>query len=134
MADRASAFHNLSRGLAQLEAFAGLPIENERDKAGVIQAFEFTFELFWKYFQKVAPEAGLSASTPREALQAGVLLGLIVERESAAWSLMLRDRNLSSHTYNEPLAGEILQRVLDQYLPCFRLTKGRLEDASGTGP
>jgi nucleotidyltransferase substrate binding protein (TIGR01987 family) len=134
VADRASALHNLSRGLAQLEAFAALPIENERDKAGVIQAFAFTFELFWKYFQKVAPEAGLSASTPREALQAGLLLGLIVDAESAAWSLMLRDRNLSSHTYNEPVAAEILRHVLEQYLPCFRLTMARLAAVSGTVP
>jgi hypothetical protein len=35
---------------------------------------------------------------------------------------MLRDRNLSSHTYNAALADEIVDRLLGSYLACFRAT------------
>jgi hypothetical protein len=31
-----------------------MPIENDRDRAGIIQAFEFTFEQSWKSVQKLA--------------------------------------------------------------------------------
>ena len=126
MADRETAVGNLSRALAQLEAFAALPIETDRDRAGLVQGFEFTFELFWKYFQKVAPDAGLTANTPREALRAGVLLRCITDAESNSWTLMLRDRNLTSHTYNLPLAKEIVGRIVSEYLPCFRSAMARI--------
>jgi nucleotidyltransferase substrate binding protein (TIGR01987 family) len=122
VADRSRAFANLERAMAELESYAALPVTNRRDKAGLIQAFEFTFELFWKLFQKLAPESGLEASSPREALIAGTKLHLIAREEVDAWSQMLRDRNLTSHTYNAPLADEIVDRLLSRYLACFRTT------------
>lgn len=120
MADRAQALSNLGRAMAELESYAAIPVVNRRDKAGLIQAFEFTFELFWKVFQKLAPDYGLEASSPREALLAGARIHLIASDEVDAWSRMLRDRNLSSHTYNAPLADEIVERLLSEYLACFR--------------
>lgn len=111
--------------MTELESYAALPIVNRRDKAGLIQAFEFTFELFWKTFQKLAPDSGLEAASPREALIAGAKLHLIAEDERDAWSQMLRDRNLSSHTYNAPLADEIVERLLASYLACFRAALAR---------
>lgn len=125
MADRSRALGNLERALAELESYAALPIVNRRDKAGLIQAFEFTFELFWKLFQKLAPDAGLEASSPREALIAAAKLHLISAEEREAWSKMLRDRNLSSHTYNASIADEIVERLLGSYLACFRSTIAR---------
>lgn len=115
--------------MSELESYAAIPISNRRDKAGLIQAFEFTFELFWKSFQKLAPDSGLDASSPRESLIAGAKLHLITSDESDTWSQMLRDRNLSSHTYNAPLADEIVERLLRDYLPCFRATLKRTRAA-----
>lgn len=126
MADLERTLVNLERAFSELESYAALPIVHRRDKAGLIQAFEFTFELFWKLFQKLAPESGLEASSPREALIAGRSLHLIAEDESGAWALMLRDRNLASHTYNAALADEIVERLLGSYLPCFRSTIARV--------
>ncbi|MFN2377547.1 MAG: HI0074 family nucleotidyltransferase substrate-binding subunit [Candidatus Binatia bacterium] len=122
MADRTRALENLERAMAELESYAALPVTNRRDKAGLIQAFEFTFELFWKTFQKIAPDSGLEAVSPREALIAGLKLHLITDEEAGTWSQMLRDRNLSSHTYNAALADEIVERLLGSYLACFRAT------------
>jgi hypothetical protein len=117
-------------------------VRNQRDKAGLIQGFEFTFELFWKTFQKLAPEAGLDASSPREALIAGVKLHFITAEESPHWSQMLRDGNLTSesphwsqmlrdgnltsHTYNAAVADQILERLLRDYVPAFRASLQRL--------
>jgi nucleotidyltransferase substrate binding protein (TIGR01987 family) len=126
MAELSFALANLERAFAEFEDYLALPITHRRDKAGVIQGFEFTFELFWKTFQKLAPDAGLEASSPREALVAGVKLHFITADESPHWAEMLRDRNLTSHTYNRNVADEILERVLRDYLPCFRQTLERL--------
>ena len=126
MADPAAALANLERGFSELESYLALPITHQRDKAGLIQGFEFTFELFWKAFQKLAPDAGLEASSPREALMAGVKLHLITPEEGPHWSQMLRDRNLTSHTYNANVADEIIERLLRDYVPCFRSSLARL--------
>ncbi len=111
--------------MAELESYVALPIETRRDKAGLIQAFEFTFELFWKTFQKLAPDSGLEAASPREALIAATKLHLIAGGERDTWSQMLRDRNLASHTYNASLADEIVERLLASYLSSFRATLAR---------
>jgi nucleotidyltransferase substrate binding protein (TIGR01987 family) len=126
MADLPTALGNLERAFAELESYIALPVRNQRDKAGLIQGFEFTFELFWKTFQKLAPEAGLDASSPREALIAGVKLHFITAEESPHWSQMLRDGNLTSHTYNAAVADQILERLLRDYVPAFRASLQRL--------
>jgi nucleotidyltransferase substrate binding protein (TIGR01987 family) len=131
MADVAAVLANLERAFSELESYLALPVTNARDKAGLIQGFEFTFELFWKTFQKLAPDAGLEASSPREALMAGVSLHLIAAEESAHWSQMLRDRNLTSHTYNASVADEIIERLVHDYAPCFRNALARLHGGRG---
>jgi nucleotidyltransferase substrate binding protein (TIGR01987 family) len=130
MADVPTALTNLERGFAALESYAALPVQNQRDKAGLIQGFEFTFELFWKTFQKLAPASGLEASSPREALMAGMKLRFITPEESPHWSQMLLDRNLTSHTYNASVADQLLERLLRDYMPCFRAALERLRQGS----
>jgi len=129
MADRLTSLANVERALAELEAYAALPIANRRDKAGLIQGFEFTSELFWKLFMKLAPSAGIEAKSPREALMAGAQLRLIEPAEQSHWTQMLLDRNQTSHTYNADLAEVIVGRVLGAYLPCFRSTLARARAA-----
>ena len=126
MAEHAAALANLERAHGEFVAYLAFPVENRRDKAGVIQAFEFTFELFWKLFQKLAPDSGLEARTPREALQVGVKLRLIPDEDAPHWSLMLRDRNVTSHLYRADLADEVFTRVRDDYARCFAESLNRL--------
>ena len=67
---------NADAAVTRLEAFIALPVQNERDQAGIIQAFEFTFEACWNLVQKVARAEGLDAPSPRAAVSAGFRLGL----------------------------------------------------------
>jgi len=111
--------------MAEMESFAALPIANRRDKAGLIQAFEFTFKLVWRTFQKLGPESGLEAASRREALIAATSLHLVADVEAEDWSQMLRDRNLTSHTYHVVLADQIVERLLTIYVDRFRVTLQR---------
>ncbi len=119
MADMPAALANVERAFSELEGYLQLPVTHQRDKAGLIQGFEFTFEVFWKTFQKLAPAAGLEASSPRESLIAAARLHLISPDEAPHWSQMLRDRNLTSHTYNEATANSIFAH-LPAYLRLIR--------------
>ena len=109
---------NAEAAVARLEAFISLPVQNERDQAGIIQAFEFTFETCWKLMQKVAMAEGLDAPSPRAAISAGFRMGPC-EPESV-WLKMLSDRNLTSRTYESDLAQAIFERVVNSHTTALR--------------
>ncbi len=69
----------------KLEQFLFEPVVSERDRAGVIQAFEFTYEQCWKGFQKAASDQGLDAKSPRQAIQAAFQLGWTLPAEESSW-------------------------------------------------
>lgn len=104
---------NALLALQQLEEFLAEPVANSRDRAGIIQAFEFTFEATWKLLQKVAVTEGLQVASPKRAIAAAFQLGLI--EDEAGWLAMLDDRNLTTHVYNQVLAEQIYTRVRDSY-------------------
>ena len=118
---------NLKLALSSLEEFLTEPVRTNRDKAGVIQAFEFTYELAWKTFQRIAQDEGLNVGTPRQAFASALQAGLIPPEEEAVWIGMMQDRNLTSHTYHAKLADEIVQRVYADYLPIFTATVSRID-------
>lgn len=94
------ALANAEAALKQLVAFLGVPAVSDRDRAGVIQAFEFTFEATWKLLKHLAEAEGVVADSPKRALVAAH--GIV--KDEALWLDMLCDRNLSSHVYDVDLA------------------------------
>jgi len=110
---------NFGKALKQLREFVAMPVMNDRDRAGIIQAFEFTFEQCWKTFQKIAAEEGIAAASPRQSLLAAVQLQLIGATDEETWLGMLQDRNRTSHLYEDSVAREIAHNVVERYLPLF---------------
>lgn len=75
-----------------------------------IQRFEFCVELAWKSLREVlARDHGVDVASPKPTLQEAYRLCLIDDEQ--VWLDMLRDHNLSAHTYREALAREIYQRL-----------------------
>jgi nucleotidyltransferase substrate binding protein (TIGR01987 family) len=108
---------NFSKAVAKLNEFVSAPIVTERDRAGVIQAFEFTFEQCWKTFQRILAAQGYEARTPRKSLEGAMQLHFIRQDDEELWLKMMKDRNLTSHLYHEKLAIEIADRIVKDYLP-----------------
>jgi len=90
-----------------------------RDAA--IQRFEYSFETTWKAAQRHLRDAeGLDPGSPASVIRATHAVGLGLE--------MVRDRNLTVHTYNERLADEIhsrLQAYLDMMESWLTAIEGR---------
>jgi nucleotidyltransferase substrate binding protein (TIGR01987 family) len=107
---------NFGRALVKLREFTSMPVADDRDRAGIIQAFEFTFEQCWKAFQRTATAQGLTAASPRQALQAAMQLRLILAADEELWLGMLHDRNMTSHLYHEDIAREIADRIVSLYV------------------
>ena len=110
---------NFEKTLNQLKNFVALPIQNDRDKAGIIQAFEYTFEQCWKSIQKKAGHQGVQIGSPKNAFMFAFQNIWIPKETEQLWLQMIADRNLTSHTYKEDIASLVLQRIMRDYIPCF---------------
>jgi len=90
------------------------PID-DRDRDAMIQRFEFTIELYWKVLKMKLENEGDDLNSPKSIFSKAYAYGWLSGGEED-WLQMLKDRNLSSHTYNEPLAIEIADRIDEHYL------------------
>ncbi|MCK9224174.1 MAG: nucleotidyltransferase substrate binding protein [Candidatus Muirbacterium halophilum] len=97
------------------------------EKQGLIQAFEFTYELAWntvKDFYENIGESNIQGS--KDAFRLAFERGLVVDGVNLMKSV--RSRQLSSHTYNEKIAQEIYEDVVNLYHKVFQDLVLRLED------
>jgi len=78
-----------------------------------IQRFELTIELFWKTPKHLLARYGRDVTLPLDALRQAYAAGWIDNEE--IWLGMMRDRNLTSHTYRKELALEIYGRIREYY-------------------
>ena len=124
-----NALTNFQKTLLELNKFLDLPIQNDRDRAGIIQAFEFTFEQSWKSIQKIASAEWLEAASPKKAFAVALQNGWILMPDEPRWLQMIKDRNLTSHTYEQELAKEILKRIQQDYVKMFEGLLMRLSNA-----
>lgn len=88
--------------------------KDQLDNDGVIQRFEFTFELLWKTLRLFLLAEGITTKSPKEALKESFRFGLIKDEE--IYLDMLEDRNQTSHIYSEEIAREIVRRIKKFYL------------------
>ncbi|WP_051920817.1 nucleotidyltransferase substrate binding protein [Thermodesulfobacterium hydrogeniphilum] len=100
--------------------------KTEIEKDGVIQRFEFTFELFWKTLKIILQYKGIETRSPRSAIKEAFRAGLIDDDE--IFLDMLEDRNLTSHIYDEVTAEEIFKRIKKIYTPGLEKTLKMLKE------
>lgn len=86
---------------------------SELEQQGLIQAFAYTHELAWKTLKDFLESRGVrnlygSRDTTREAFKQGLL------ENGEVWMKMIESRNLTSHTYNESVAQQVVDAVLHQ--------------------
>lgn len=120
---------NYSKALRQLTRFIEKGKLNELEQQGLIQSFEYTYELAWntiKDFFEAQGESGILGS--RDAFRLAFKRGLILNGET--WMEMIKSRIQTSHTYNEDVAEAIATRIVDQYYEEFILLHKRLEIVS----
>ena len=113
------AYSNLEKAFNSLQEFLIEPILTKRDRAGVIQAFEYTYEQFWKTFKKIAEAEQLEAHSPRQAIQAAFSLKVIETQDEPIWIEIIKIRNETSHTYNEDQAIQAVEKIQKKFLPAF---------------
>ena len=92
---------------------------NDFEADGLIQRFEFTFELAWKLIKSYAEYQGIDTDImgSRDAVRWAFESGLI--GDSDVWMEMIKRRNDTSHTYDEDTAKEVVVCVKNTYYDAF---------------
>lgn len=112
-------FQNYSKALSQLEEFLEKGNLNKFEEQGLIQSFEYNYELAWnviKDFYENQGETNIQGS--RDAFRLAFKRGLIKDGEG--WMDMIKSRALTSHTYNLETAAEIVLKITDKYFYLFK--------------
>ena len=119
---------NLEHALTRLEEALAEDLSNSLLVDGTIQRFEFTIELYWKTLKRILASEGIEAKTPRETLKEAYQIGWL--NDEIAWLQMLKDRNETSHTYDEEAALKILHNI-KEYFPEMKSTLNILRKKVG---
>lgn len=112
----------------ELRSAISSPITENRDLAGIIKSFEFTYELAWNALKEYLAHQGVTSTTPRDVFSKAFMNDLISNEQ--AWLDLMQDRNLTSHTYDFNFAREMIQRIQAQYLPEFEKVSELLRQKS----
>ncbi|SFB83852.1 nucleotidyltransferase substrate binding protein, HI0074 family [Marinospirillum celere] len=112
-------FHNFSRAFSLLrEALELEPASlSQLEKEGIIQRFEYTFELAWKVLKDKMEQDGLVLDqiSPKGVIRQAFAAKYISDAET--WIKMIGDRNLMSHTYDFAKFEAIIKTLREEYLP-----------------
>ena len=119
MSDHKIKFQNFRNARSRLsEGILKYDEANDLLRDGLIQRFEFTFELAWKTLKVCFEEEGLiGLNSPKAVLREAFSAGIIKDDE--LWLAMLNDRNSTSHIYSQQLAIEICNNIITKYVLAF---------------
>ena len=120
-------FSNFNKAFNQLEKFLSHQQLNEMEKQGLIKAFEYTYELAWKTLQDLLKEKGyINITGPKPVIEQSFQDGYI--SNGKGWMRMLKSRNLTSHTYDEQTAEDIINDIRSEYFFLLKNLQIRLEE------
>ena len=90
---------------------------SQLEKEGVIQRFEYTFELAWKVLKDKMEFDGiiLDQISPKSVVRQAYQGKYINDAET--WLRMIGDRNLMSHTYDFSKFEQVIDSIKISYLP-----------------
>ena len=110
-------FQNYKKALTTLKNAVELAKTRELtdlEKQGMIQGFEFTFELAWNVLKDYLEEQGITGIIgSKGAIRQAFNKGLI--EDGHIWMEMVKDRNLASHSYDEETAKDLVAEIIDNY-------------------
>lgn len=70
-------FENFKKALTLLQELGEQPVRNRAETEGMIQRYEYTFELTWKVLGDYLQEEGVVVKLPREIIKEAFSNGII---------------------------------------------------------
>ena len=122
---RAESFRNAFSRLQEGVELARHRELSDLESQGLIQGFEYTHELAWNMLKDFLQDQDWKLFGSKDTTRAAFKEGLIENGE--AWMEMIRHRNLTTHTYNQEIADEVVAAVLETYFAEFEALLAKME-------
>lgn len=125
-------FENYSLNLNVLSKAEKEDLKNEFIISGIIDKFFIQFELGRKILKDLMRYEGRSIAntgSPREIIKAAYSVYDFIEED--VWLSMLRARNDMTHIYDVNAAKELVNKILNEYIPAFIELKNGIEEYYG---
>ena len=92
---------------------------SDLEQEGVIQRFEYSYELAWKTMKDYLEADGIVITpvTPRNVIKEVFAVGMIDDGQ--VWIDMMLHRNLLAHTYDASKFKEVLSSLEKHYMVAF---------------
>jgi len=92
---------------------------SDLEEEGVIQRFEYTWELAWKLIADILEDDGVTVETktPKAIIRAAFAARLITDGDD--WLDALDARNKMAHTYNEADFEVVIEEIRSTYFKLF---------------
>lgn len=122
-------FDNYKSNLSVLSKAHEEDLQNEFIISGVIDKFFIQFELAWKVLRELLRYEGNSVAnsgSPREIIKAAYAMYDFINEST--WLSMLKERNDMTHIYDGNEAKELVQKIINNYIPEFILLKEEIEN------
>ena len=103
------AFKRLSRAIEVVKSAS----DDDLLQSGLVQTYEYTFELAWKTLKDYLTLEGFEVRSPRETIRQGFQSGYIMNGED--WLQALADRNLATHIYDDEIIIRVLNDIFERY-------------------
>ncbi len=122
---------NLMKAQQRLERACAQDSYNELELAGLVQTFEFSFELTWKTLKDLLEFEGFDVASPRSVFRTALEAKHITSQQCETMLEALIKRNLLSHTYDERNAAQAKTLILNSFSPVITQITLTLEAKCG---
>ncbi len=120
---------NFNKAVVKLEEVCNMyDNKNEILRDSIVKRFEFTYELAWKTLKEYLVNDGIPMDipSPRNVFKLSYQFNIIDDEQ--LWLNIIKDRNVSTHQYNEDKINELVEVIIKDYLNLFIKLKDRLNN------
>ncbi|CAM4437251.1 HI0074 family nucleotidyltransferase substrate-binding subunit [Vibrio agarivorans] len=122
---------NLSKAQQRLKKACAQDSYNELELAGLVQTFEFSFELTWKTLKDLLEFEGFDVASPRSVIRTALEARHLSSQQCETLLEALIKRNLLSHTYDEENVLAAQKLILGSFAPVIEQVTEYLKAKQG---
>lgn len=125
--ERLATFKNAIGRLAEVIDLSRQRKLNQFECDSLIKRFEFTFEMAWKLMMSYEKENGVTElHGSKDVVRQAYSMSIIENGES--WLEMIDARNNTSHLYDEEMAADVMDEIIQTYYPLFMELQNKMDE------
>jgi nucleotidyltransferase substrate binding protein (TIGR01987 family) len=121
-----SLFGQFKEAHSRLKEAINLKEESDIKRDAVVKRFEFTYELLWKTYKKIAREQKLDYFNPKACFQFAFKSGLI--EDEGLFLEIIDARNKTTHVYSEEEVKKIYDFIKEKAVNAFSAAEIKINE------